>query len=131
MIDLLVNINEAAKRFVLGLQDLTMITLRVIWRLFTPPWYFRETLEQMHFVGIGSLGSTGVLVAVERAAAEGEDAERSVFARVPSSPRGADSSRSDPRPDPGSARNGDALAVDSRAELRASAWSSRGRPDSL
>ncbi len=47
---------EQAKRFVGGVQDLTMITLRVIARLFYPPWYFRETLEQMHFVGIGSLG---------------------------------------------------------------------------
>jgi phospholipid/cholesterol/gamma-HCH transport system permease protein len=56
MIELLLSINEGAKRFVLGLQDLVLIALRVIWRVFTPPWYFRDILEQMHFVGIGSLG---------------------------------------------------------------------------
>lgn len=56
MIDALVSFNETLKRFIQGLQDLTYITLRVIKRMFTPPWYFREILEQMHFIGIGSLG---------------------------------------------------------------------------
>ena len=56
MIDALVRLNQAAKGFIQGLQDLTLITLRVVKRIFTPPWYFRETLEQMHFIGVGSLG---------------------------------------------------------------------------
>lgn len=56
MIEALAKFNDGAKRFILGLQDLTLITLRVVARMFTPPWYFRETLEQMHFVGVGSLG---------------------------------------------------------------------------
>jgi phospholipid/cholesterol/gamma-HCH transport system permease protein len=56
MIEALARFNDAAKRFIEGLQELTLITLRVIKRIFTPPWYFRETLEQMHFIGVGSLG---------------------------------------------------------------------------
>lgn len=56
MTEALVRLNDSAKGFIEGLQDLTLITLRVIKRMFTPPWYFRETLEQMHFIGVGSLG---------------------------------------------------------------------------
>jgi len=56
MTELVVRFNDGAKRFVLGLQDLTLITGRVIARIFYPPWYFRETMEQMYSVGVGSLG---------------------------------------------------------------------------
>lgn len=56
MIDALARLNDATKGFIQGLQDLTVISLQVIKRIFTPPWYFRETLEQMHFIGVGSLG---------------------------------------------------------------------------
>ena len=56
MTEALVRLNDSAKGFIEGLQDLTLITLRVMKRMFTPPWYFRETLEQMHFIGVGSLG---------------------------------------------------------------------------
>ena len=56
MMESLARLNEAAKAFVYGLQELTLINFRVILRMFSPPWYIRETLEQMHFVGIGSLG---------------------------------------------------------------------------
>jgi phospholipid/cholesterol/gamma-HCH transport system permease protein len=52
----LARLNDGAKRFVLGLQELAYMTMRVTARLFYPPWYFRETLEQMHFIGVGSLG---------------------------------------------------------------------------
>jgi phospholipid/cholesterol/gamma-HCH transport system permease protein len=49
-------VNDGAKRFVEGLQDLAYMAGRVIFRIFTPPFYWRETLEQMHFIGFGSLG---------------------------------------------------------------------------
>ena len=47
MIEAWARLNDGAKRFVEGLQDLALITGRVVVRLFYPPWYFRETLEQM------------------------------------------------------------------------------------
>jgi len=48
--------NDGAKRFVGGLQELAYMTGRVVARLFYGPWYVRETMEQMYFIGVGSLG---------------------------------------------------------------------------
>lgn len=52
----LIRLNDGAKRFILGLQDMVLIAFRVFIRMFYPPWYFREILEQMAFIGFGSLG---------------------------------------------------------------------------
>jgi phospholipid/cholesterol/gamma-HCH transport system permease protein len=43
------------KRFLLELQNLTILVGRSAARVFTRPRYYRETLEQMDIIGVGSL----------------------------------------------------------------------------
>jgi phospholipid/cholesterol/gamma-HCH transport system permease protein len=42
-------------RFLLELQDTTLLVSRAAIRFFKPPRYFAETLEQMDIIGVGSL----------------------------------------------------------------------------
>src|SRR5580700_104277 len=40
---------------VLSLQDYSLLALQSISNLFTPPQYWKDTLEQMDVIGVGSL----------------------------------------------------------------------------
>jgi phospholipid/cholesterol/gamma-HCH transport system permease protein len=48
-------ISDVAKRQILALQDYSLLSLRAILNVFTPPSYWLETLEQMDLIGVGSL----------------------------------------------------------------------------
>lgn len=46
---------ERFKKFLLGLQEIFFFAIRMFGALLRPPWYFRETYEQLYFIGVGSL----------------------------------------------------------------------------
>lgn len=48
-------IGDAVKRQLFSLQDYSLLAIASIANLFTPPYYWADLLEQMDFIGIGSL----------------------------------------------------------------------------
>jgi len=52
---LLAYASEALKRWVLAVQDYSLLSLQSVLNLFTPPVYWTDTLEQMDVIGVGSL----------------------------------------------------------------------------
>jgi phospholipid/cholesterol/gamma-HCH transport system permease protein len=46
---------DVIKRQVLAVQDYTMLSVESIQNVFTPPFYWMDTLEQMDLIGVGSL----------------------------------------------------------------------------
>lgn len=44
------------KRAVLGVQEYTVLTVKAIRYIFSRPFYWRDTLQQMDTIGVGSLG---------------------------------------------------------------------------
>ncbi len=46
---------DVIKRQVLAVQDYTMLSVESIKNVFTPPFYWMDTLEQMDLIGVGSL----------------------------------------------------------------------------
>jgi phospholipid/cholesterol/gamma-HCH transport system permease protein len=48
-------LGDALKRQVFALQDYTLLVLQSVSRAFTPPFYWADTLEQMDYIGVGSL----------------------------------------------------------------------------
>ncbi|HEV7966268.1 MAG TPA: ABC transporter permease [Candidatus Acidoferrales bacterium] len=46
---------EGAKRWVLHVQDYTVLSARSVQNLFSPPYYVSDVLEQMDIIGVGSL----------------------------------------------------------------------------
>ena len=48
-------IGDAVKRQIFSLQDYSLLSARSITNAFTPPYYWADVLEQMDFIGIGSL----------------------------------------------------------------------------
>jgi phospholipid/cholesterol/gamma-HCH transport system permease protein len=47
--------SESLKRQVLAFQDYTLLTARAIANVFSPPWYWIDTMDQMDAIGVGSL----------------------------------------------------------------------------
>ncbi|MGH9747349.1 MAG: MlaE family ABC transporter permease [Candidatus Acidiferrales bacterium] len=48
-------LGDAAKRQVLAVQDYSLLSLRSVLNIFTPPQYWTDALEQMDLIGVGSL----------------------------------------------------------------------------
>jgi phospholipid/cholesterol/gamma-HCH transport system permease protein len=48
-------IGDAVKRQLFSLQDYSLLAMSSITNIFTPPYYWADVLEQMDFIGIGSL----------------------------------------------------------------------------
>jgi phospholipid/cholesterol/gamma-HCH transport system permease protein len=48
-------IGDAVKRQLFSLQDYSLLAMSSVTNLFTPPYYWADVLEQMDFIGIGSL----------------------------------------------------------------------------
>jgi phospholipid/cholesterol/gamma-HCH transport system permease protein len=48
-------IGDAVKRQLFSLQDYSLLAISSITNIFTPPYYWADVLEQMDFIGIGSL----------------------------------------------------------------------------
>src|SRR5690242_21733238 len=48
-------IGDAVKRQLFSLQDYSLLAMSSITNVFTPPYYWADVLEQMDFIGIGSL----------------------------------------------------------------------------
>ena len=48
-------IGDAVKRQLFSLQDYSLLAMRSVTNIFTPPYYWADVLEQMDFIGIGSL----------------------------------------------------------------------------
>jgi phospholipid/cholesterol/gamma-HCH transport system permease protein len=48
-------IGNALKRQVFAIQDYSLLSMQSIVNVFTPPQYWPDTLEQMDFIGVGSL----------------------------------------------------------------------------
>ena len=48
-------LGNAAKRVVAAVQDYALLSGRAVSNIFTSPHYFQDTLEQMDFIGAGSL----------------------------------------------------------------------------
>lgn len=46
---------EAVKRQLAAVQDYTLLVIQSFLNLFTPPQYWEDTLDQMDFIGVGSL----------------------------------------------------------------------------
>jgi phospholipid/cholesterol/gamma-HCH transport system permease protein len=46
---------DSAKRLVFSVQDYSLLAMRSVANAFTPPYYWPDVLEQMDFIGIGSL----------------------------------------------------------------------------
>jgi phospholipid/cholesterol/gamma-HCH transport system permease protein len=60
-------VTESLKRQVLAFQDYCVLVSRSITNLFTPPWYWTDTLAQMDNIGVGSLPiviTTGFFIGV-------------------------------------------------------------------
>jgi phospholipid/cholesterol/gamma-HCH transport system permease protein len=47
--------SDFAKRQVLSVQEYSLLAVRSFTNLFTQPRYIRDTLQQMDFIGVGSL----------------------------------------------------------------------------
>src|SRR5580704_6578954 len=48
-------LSESAKRWVLHVQEYTLLSAQTIARLFSPPYYVTDVLDQMNIIGVGSL----------------------------------------------------------------------------
>src|SRR5271154_5351810 len=48
-------LGETLKRQVFAVQDYSLLAVQSVTNLFTPPQYWTDTLEQMDFIGVGSL----------------------------------------------------------------------------
>src|SRR6202050_4551156 len=48
-------VSDSLKRQVLAFQDYTLLVVRAIANIFTPPWYWTDTMSQMDAIGVGSL----------------------------------------------------------------------------
>jgi phospholipid/cholesterol/gamma-HCH transport system permease protein len=48
-------VSDSLKRQVLAFQDYTLLAVRAIANIFTPPWYWTDTMSQMDAIGVGSL----------------------------------------------------------------------------
>ncbi|HXW17271.1 MAG TPA: ABC transporter permease [Candidatus Acidoferrales bacterium] len=48
-------VSERLKRQVLAFQDYTLLTVRGIANIFSPPWYLADLTSQMDVIGVGSL----------------------------------------------------------------------------
>lgn len=48
-------IGDAVKRQLFSLQDYSLLAMSSVTNIFTPPYYWSDVLEQMDFIGIGSL----------------------------------------------------------------------------
>lgn len=48
-------VSDAIKRQVLAFQEYSLLVARSISNLFSPPWYWTDTLAQMDVVGVGSM----------------------------------------------------------------------------
>lgn len=48
-------LGDALKRQIAAVQDYTLLVLQSFLNLFTPPQYWMDTLDQMDFIGVGSL----------------------------------------------------------------------------
>jgi phospholipid/cholesterol/gamma-HCH transport system permease protein len=48
-------IGLALRHYFLSVQEFTLLSVRAITRTFRPPFYFRDTIEQMDKIGVGSL----------------------------------------------------------------------------
>jgi phospholipid/cholesterol/gamma-HCH transport system permease protein len=48
-------VSERLKRQVLAFQDYTLLTVRGISNIFSPPWYLADLTNQMDVIGVGSL----------------------------------------------------------------------------
>lgn len=60
-------VTESLKRQVLAFQDYCVLVARSLTNLFTPPWYWNDTLAQMDNIGVGSLPiviTTGFFIGV-------------------------------------------------------------------
>ena len=49
-------LNEWFKRLALGVQEYTILTIKAIRYIVARPFYWRDTLQQMDLIGVGSLG---------------------------------------------------------------------------
>jgi phospholipid/cholesterol/gamma-HCH transport system permease protein len=52
---LLLLLRDALKRQIFVVQDYSLLAMRAVTNLFTPPTYWNDALEQMDFIGVGSL----------------------------------------------------------------------------
>lgn len=50
-----VNLGTPVKKVVLGIQDFTFLAVKTLCRVFKPPFYFSDTVDQMDKIGVGSL----------------------------------------------------------------------------
>ena len=60
-------LSDSLKRRVLALQDYCELVARSLSNLFSPPWYWTDTLAQMDNIGVGSLPivlTTGFFIGV-------------------------------------------------------------------
>jgi phospholipid/cholesterol/gamma-HCH transport system permease protein len=48
-------LSDGAKRWILHVQDYSLLSARSVTRLFSPPYYASDVLEQMDIIGVGSL----------------------------------------------------------------------------
>jgi len=48
-------LSEGAKRWVLHVQDYSLLSAQSVTRLFSPPYYVSDVLDQMDIIGVGSL----------------------------------------------------------------------------
>ncbi len=48
-------LSDGAKRWILHLQEYSLLSARAVSSLFTPPFYAADVLEQMDIIGVGSL----------------------------------------------------------------------------
>jgi phospholipid/cholesterol/gamma-HCH transport system permease protein len=48
-------VSEGAKRWILHIQEYTLLSSQSIARLFSPPYYVSDVLDQMDIIGVGSL----------------------------------------------------------------------------
>lgn len=48
-------LSEGAKRWVLHVQEYTLLSAQAVARLFSPPYYVSDLLDQMDIIGVGSL----------------------------------------------------------------------------
>jgi phospholipid/cholesterol/gamma-HCH transport system permease protein len=49
-------VEDYLKRAVLGVQEYTILTAKAVRYIFSRPFYWRDTLQQMDVIGVGSLG---------------------------------------------------------------------------
>jgi len=52
--------SERVKRFLQGVQDFSLLSYQAFANLFSPPRYWRDTIDQMDAIGVGSLTIVGL-----------------------------------------------------------------------